>query len=83
MNVPGAKLTFTAAKAKVAAVWATLAAIQVFLGLVMTVLDDDKVGADEVTPLITGIISMGIGVWRVWATPNDLVRNDSGSSSRV
>lgn len=77
------KLTFTTAKAKVAAVWSTLAALQVFLGALLVVLEDNQVGAEEITPLITGALTMGVTVWRVWATPNTLRTNDSSPPPRV
>ena len=64
-------MEFTPAKAWVAALGNTLAAIQIFLGIVLLSLEDDAVTVEEVAPLVTGFLTMAVTVWGVWKKRNE------------
>lgn len=64
-------MTWTTAKMKAAALWNSIAAVQIFIGVLLTVLEDDAVGPEEVAPIVTGLITMAVTVWRVWKVPNE------------
>lgn len=76
-------MKFTAAKAKVAAVLNTLAAIQIYLGVVATALGDDEIGFEEITPLVTGAITLGVAVYGVWKTKNEPIQNGTSYRTQV
>lgn len=76
-------MKFTTAKAKVAALMNTLAAVQIFLGVVATTVGDDRIDLVEVSPLVTGIITLGITVYAVWKTENKSVPVPSGAIGRT
>lgn len=67
-NIRG--INWTTAKMKAAALWNTLAAIQIFIGIVLVALEDGAVGAEEVAPIVTGLLTMAVTVYRVWKVPN-------------
>lgn len=72
MNSPSVPVT-KPAKAVMAALWNTIAAIQIFLGVVLTATDDGAVDITDVAPLVTGGLTLGVTVYAVWKTRNDLV----------
>lgn len=66
-------MKFTKAKMWVAAVGNTLTAVQVAIAVLAGVLSDDTVGVDEVSPLITAAVTLGVTVWGVWRITNEPV----------
>ncbi len=72
MNMPSVPVT-KPAKAVAAALWNTLAALQIFLGVVMVATDDGALDVTDVAPLITGAATLYGTVYAVWKTRNDLV----------
>lgn len=65
------------AKAVMAALWNSIAAAQIFLGVVLTATDDGAVDLTDVAPLVTGGISLCVTVYAVWKTRNDVVPTTS------
>lgn len=78
MTVPTPKIPVTKpAKAVVAAVGNSLAALQIFLGVVTVATSDSAIDVVDVAPLITGAVTLGATVYAVWKTvnePKDVVR---------
>lgn len=68
-NLPVTKPT----KAIVAALWNTAAALQIFLGVILTATDDGAVDVMDVAPLLTGALTLAYTVRAVWKTRNDPV----------
>lgn len=68
-NLPVTKPT----KAVMAALWNTLGALQIFLGVVLTAMDDGAVDVIDVAPLVTGAMTLYVTVYAVWKTRNDPV----------
>lgn len=60
----------TAAKAWVAGVGSTLAALQGALTVVSLAANDGQFDGGEIGGLVTTAITLVLTVWRVWATPN-------------
>lgn len=65
-------MEFTALKAKVAAVGATLTALAVAWATVQGALADGKLDASEVTPLIVAGVTLVATVYGVWRAPNKI-----------
>ena len=72
----------TAAKAKVAAVGATLTAILVALGPLQTALEDDRIDLGEATNLAGIAVTLAGTVYGVWRTRNKPVVNVDAGQSR-
>ncbi len=68
MTQPGIKVT--AAKAKVAAVGATLTAALVFIGVLTPALDDGTLSIGEATPLVGALVTLVSTVYGVWRVRN-------------
>lgn len=64
-------MKFTAAKAKAAAVMATLTALGVATQTVQTVLDDNVVDTGEISVLVGIAVTLVGTVWAVWRVPNE------------
>lgn len=60
----------TAAKAWVAGVGATLAAIQGAFTVVSLAANDGQFDTGEIAGLASTAVTLVLTVWRVWATPN-------------
>jgi len=74
-------MKFTAAKAKVAAIGATLTALLVALGPLQTALEDDRLDLGEVTTVGGALVTLGATVYGVWRTTNKPVADkDAGQS---
>lgn len=81
MSYPTIKVT--AAKAKVAAVGATLTAILVALGPLQVALEDDKLDLGEVTTLGGALVTLAATVYGVWRTRNKpVIDKDAGQTQR-
>lgn len=58
------------AKAKVAAIGNTLAAVMIFIGVLAAAMGDDAITAEEITPLVVGFVTLATTVYAVWRVPN-------------
>ncbi len=72
MTTPSLPVT-KPAKAVVAALGNTLAAVQIFLGVVTVATSDDAIGVGDVAPLVTGGLTLCVTVYAVWKTRNPVV----------
>jgi hypothetical protein len=62
--------TFTAAKAKVAALGVTLTAATTALAAVQVALDDGALDFTEYGTIVTALATAGATIYAVWRTPN-------------
>lgn len=70
IKTPEPIVEVTAAKAWVAAVGATLVALQGAVTVVSLAANDGQFDGGEIGGLVTTAITLVLTVWRVWATPN-------------
>lgn len=73
---------FSKAKMYVAAVGTTLTAVTTALAVVSVAIGDDAVSMEEVSSIVTALLTMGLTVWGVWKVPNRPIPEPTQTSAR-